>query len=126
MTDSVTKNLGIDLYVAANLGPDHIPYHLLCNTHVVEKFDATNLEVLSGIEEKLKLRERLESIEPVFRGKKAIALAAMNALLKLISHMIKVVILYLLQTGADPGQYGGRSVTFFFFENGFSLENFKT
>ena len=90
MTDSVTKNLSVENLVAAKLESDHIPYHLLCNAHVVEKFDATNLEVLSGIEEKLKLRERLESINPAlrpfFRGKKAIVLAGMNALLKLIAH----------------------------------------
>ena len=90
MTDSVTKNLEIGQLIASKLGSKHIPKALLCNAHVVEKFDATNLNVLADIERKLKLRERLEkinpSLRPFFRGKKAIVVAGMQALLKLITH----------------------------------------
>ena len=90
MTDSVTKNLEIGELVAEKLLSSHVPYHLLCKSHVVEKFDSTNLDVLSRIEKKLKLRERLENINPAlkpfFRGKSTVAVAGITAILKLISH----------------------------------------
>ena len=90
MTDSVTKNLNIGPLIASKLGSSHIPKALLCNAHVVEKFDDTNLNVLADVERKLKLRERLEkinpSLRPFFRGKKAIVVAGIQALLKLITH----------------------------------------
>ena len=79
MTDSVTKNLKVGELIASKLGSSHIPKALLCNAHVVEKFDDTNLSVLAKIERELKLREQLEKINPslrsFFRGKKAIAVA---------------------------------------------------
>ena len=90
MTDSVTKNLEVEKYVAEKLGSDHIPHHILCKAHVVEKFDETNLKVLSNIEVQLQLRQKLEclnpSLKPFFRGKKAIVLAGITALTKLITH----------------------------------------
>ena len=90
MTDSVSKNIGIGNLVAEKLSSTHIPHHLLCNAHVVEMFDSTNLQVLAGIEKQLKLRERLEKINPLlhpfFRGKAAIVVAGMYALLKLVAH----------------------------------------
>ena len=52
----------------------HIPYHLLCKAHAVEKFDETNLKVLSDIEIQLQLHERLECLnpflKPFFEGKR--------------------------------------------------------
>ena len=90
MTDSVTKNLQIGELVAEKLQSLHVPYHLLCKAHVVEKFDATNLEVLASVEKCLKLRERMESInyalKPFFRGKSAIVVAGIYVVLKLVSH----------------------------------------
>ena len=90
MTDSVTKNLKVGELIASKLGSSHIPKALLCNAHVVEKFDDTNLSVLAKIERELKLRERLEkinpSLRPFFRGKKAVAVAGIQALLKLVTH----------------------------------------
>ena len=64
MTDSVTNHLKVENYVAEKLGSHHIPHHLLCKAHVVEKFDETNLKVLSNIEILLQLRERLGCLNP--------------------------------------------------------------
>ena len=90
MTDSVTKNLDIEVLIAEKLDSTHIPKHLLCNAHVVEMFDKTNLKVLAEIEQKLNLRHRLETINPAlrpfFRGKDAVVLAGIDALLKLVTH----------------------------------------
>ena len=90
MTDSVSKNLNIGILIASKLGSKHTPNALLCNAHVVEKFDDTNLKVLASVERKLQLRERMEkinpSLRPFFRGKKAVVVAGMQALMKLITH----------------------------------------
>ena len=51
MTDSFSKNLKIEDLVAEKLGSKHIPYHLLCKSHVVDKLDASNLDVLAAFEE---------------------------------------------------------------------------
>ena len=90
MTDSVSKNLKIEDLVAEKLGSKHIPYHLLCKSHVVEKLDASNLNVLAAFKEKVKLQQHLEAInralKPFFRGKKAVVIAGIQAILKLISY----------------------------------------
>ena len=90
MTDSVTKNVEVENYVAEKLGSYHIPHHLLCKAHVVEKFDETNLKLLSNIEIQLQLRERLECLnpflKPFFQGKKAIVLVGITAITKLFTH----------------------------------------
>ena len=90
MTDSVTKNLEVEDCVAEKLGSHHRPHHLLCKAHVVEKFDETNLKLLSNFEIQLQLHERLEclnpSLKPFFRRKKAIVLAGITAITKLITH----------------------------------------
>ena len=62
MTDSVTKNLKVENYVAQKLGSHRVPHHLLCKAHVLEKFDETNLKVLSNITIQLQLCERLKLI----------------------------------------------------------------
>ena len=67
MTDSVSKNIGIGSLVANKLSSKHVPNHLLCNAHVVEKFDETDLQVFANVERNLKLRERLEKINPSLR-----------------------------------------------------------
>ena len=90
MTDLVSKNLKIEDLVAEKLGSKHIPYHLLCKSHVVEKLDASNLDVLAAFEERVKLRQCLEAINPAlkpfFRGKKAVVVADIQAILKLVSY----------------------------------------
>ena len=35
MTDSLTKNLGIEQTIATSLGSNHLPFHLLCKSHTV-------------------------------------------------------------------------------------------
>ena len=74
MTDYVTKNLKLKIVLQKSLGLIIIPHHLLCKAHVVEKFDETNLKVLSNIKIQLQLHERLEclnpSLKPFFEGKR--------------------------------------------------------
>ena len=90
MTDAVSKNLLIEDGVAEKLGTDYKPYHLLCKSHTVEKLDHCNLTVLADIEGKVKLRQKLKAINPslrmFFRGKKAVAVAGITAILKLVTH----------------------------------------
>ena len=90
MTDSVSKNLKIEDLVAEKLGSKHAPYHLLCKGHVVEKLDASNLDVLAASEERVKLRQHLEAINPAlklfFRGKKTVVVAGILAILMLVSY----------------------------------------
>ena len=43
MTDAVSKNLKVEIEVAAQLGSNHIPYHLLCKSHTCEKLDESNI-----------------------------------------------------------------------------------
>ena len=61
------------------LDSTHIPHHILCKSHTVEKFDRSNLLVRSKVEKEVRLREKLESISPAlkpfFRGKDAIVKA---------------------------------------------------
>ena len=90
MTDSVSKNLKIEDLVAEKLSSKHAPYHLLCKSHVVEKLDASNLDVLAASEERVKLRQHLEAINPAlkpfFRGKKTVVVAGIQAILMLVSY----------------------------------------
>ena len=84
-----SKNLKIEDLVAEKLGSKHIPYHLVCKSHVVEKLDTSNLDVLAAFEERVKLWQRLEAINPAlkpfFRGEKAVVVAGIQAILKLVS-----------------------------------------
>ena len=58
MTDSVSKNLGIEKEVTALLGSSlPPPNHLLCKSHPVEAFDRSNLSVLAVIENNLKIQD---------------------------------------------------------------------
>ena len=90
MTDSPTKNLGIEETIATSLGSNHIPLHLLCKSHTVEALDRSNLDVLSKVEKDVKQRETLEKINPrlksFFRGKTATVEAGIEAILKLVTH----------------------------------------
>ena len=68
----------------------HITYHILCNSHTLEKFDLSNLSVLSKLEKNVKLQDTLESInlslKPFFHGKKTVVEASIAALLKLVTY----------------------------------------
>ena len=89
MTDAVSKNLKIGERVAAKLGSNHIPYHLLCKLHTCERLDADNLTTLSIIEAKIRLRDLITKREPLLksflRQKKCAVEAALEALLKLVA-----------------------------------------
>ena len=76
MTDSVSKNLHIETQIAAALNSTHIPINLLCVSHTCEVFDRGNTDVLSEIEKKLCIREKLISHMPslkqfLYKGKSA-------------------------------------------------------
>ena len=66
---------------------------MLCKSHVVEKLDASNLYVLAAFEEKVKLWQHLEAtnpaLKPFFWGKKAVIVAGIQAILKLVSYRKK-------------------------------------
>ena len=89
MTDAASKNLQVEYLVAEMLGSEHIPIHLLCKSHTCEKLDETNIQTLCEIENKINLRKQFEKREPqlksYLRSSKAVVLAAINALLKLVA-----------------------------------------
>ena len=94
--DSVAKNLLIEKTVARSLNFTHEPFHILCKSHIVEKLDKFNLSVLNELEESMKLRNTLESVNPAlfrishpaqfFRGKAAVVEVEIYALLKLVTY----------------------------------------
>ena len=67
-----------------------ITYHALCKSHTKQKFDQSNLSVLSKLEKDVKLRDTLESfnllLKPCFHGKKTVVEAGIAALLKLVTY----------------------------------------
>ena len=89
MTDSVSKNLLIGEGVAEALNSIHVPYHILCKSHTCERMDQDNLFTLSQIEAKIGLRELLLKREPLLksflRSSKSVVVAALDAILKLVS-----------------------------------------
>ena len=89
MTDSPTKNLGINPEVAKKIGSDHIPLSLLCKAHTCERLDADNISSLLKIEAKIGLREMIAKREPLLnsflRKQKCVVVAALEALLKLVA-----------------------------------------
>ena len=90
MTDPMSKSLKIEDFVAVKLGSKRKLYHLLCKSHIVEKLDASNIDVLAAFEERLKLQQCLEAINPAlkpfFRRKKAVVVAGIQVILKLVSY----------------------------------------
>ena len=90
MTDSVHKNLKIEYGVAEVLESDHIPHHVLCKAHVCEKLDGACLNALIQVETELKypslIIRRQPQLKSFVRQTKCIALAAIKAMLKLVSH----------------------------------------
>lgn len=90
MSDSVTKNIGVPEIVAEKLGSDHKPIHILCKSHVCEKMDECCIDTLAQIERKLNLGDqfiaKIPRLKSFVRSNKSIAVTAMDALLKLVSH----------------------------------------
>ena len=90
MSDSVAKNLLIEKAVAKSLNSTHEPYHTLCKCHTMEKLDKSNLSVLNVLEQSMKLRNTLESVNPAlklfFKGNAAVVEAGIYELLKLVTY----------------------------------------
>ena len=90
MSDSIAKNLLLEKTVAKSLNSTHKPYHILCKSHTMEKLEKSNLSVLNELEQSMKLRNTLASINPAlktfFRGKAAVVEAGIYALLKLVTY----------------------------------------
>lgn len=53
VTDSTSHNFEVDEIVAAELGTEHIPVHLLCHTHPALMFNRKIVEVCSKIEKEI-------------------------------------------------------------------------
>ena len=89
MSDSVAKNL-IEKTVAKSLNFTHEPYHILCKSHAMEKLDKSSLSVLNDLEQSMKIRNLLESVNPAlkpfFRGKAAVVEAGIYALLIIVTY----------------------------------------
>ena len=90
MTDSATKNLEVEYAVAKSLESSHIPLHILCKSHVCEVLDKSCLEALIEVECTIKFAELVTKRQPQLksfvRQSKCVALAALKAMLSLVSH----------------------------------------
>ena len=90
MTDSVEKNLKIEDGIADALGSSYKPIHTLCKAHTVEALDRSNIAVLAKMENKIKLRQAFESLNPsvksFLRGEKSVAISAIKSVLNFVSH----------------------------------------
>ena len=84
LSESVAKSLLIDKTAAKSLNSTHEPYHILCKSHSVEN-------VLNELEQSMRLRNTLESVNPAlkqfFRGKAAIVEAGIYVLFKLVTYV---------------------------------------
>ena len=89
MTDAVSKNLKVEIEVAHRLNSNHIPIHILCKSHTCEKLDEACINALVHAEKKIDYAKLLIAYQPqlksFIRRKKCVALAALEALLKLVA-----------------------------------------
>ena len=87
---SVEEDPQIENGIAAALGSNHIPLHLLCKVHTVETLNISNINVLASLESYLKFREAPESInvcvKSFVRGKKSVVLYAIKSIDNFASH----------------------------------------
>ena len=90
MTDAVSKNLKVEYAVAEALGSSHIPIHLLCKSHTCEVLDKSCLEALIEVECIIKFADlvtkRQLQLKSFVRQSRCVALAALKAMLSLVSH----------------------------------------
>ena len=88
MTDSVEENPQIENGIAAALGPNHIPQHLLSKAHTIEAMDISNINVLASLESSLKFREESFNacVKSFARGEKAVVLYAIKSTDTFASH----------------------------------------
>ena len=68
LTDAASRNLKIEGMIVTSLESDHEPVHLLCKSYSVEKLDASNLNVLSQVENSINQRHKLEDITPPLKS----------------------------------------------------------
>ena len=64
----------------------HITYRILCKSNKVEKFDKSNLSVLSKLEKDVKLWDTLESINPSLKPFFHLKKTVVEAVLKLVTY----------------------------------------
>lgn len=94
MTDAAAKNLEIEKEISRRLNSDHVPIHLLCNTHVCECFDKSCLICLNKMEgiKELNMKEiilcRLPDLKSFLHGKSVVQ-AAIEAFIKITEHSAK-------------------------------------
>ena len=78
MSDSVAKNFLIEKTIAKSLNSTHGPYHIRLKSHTMGRLDKSNLFVLNGLEQSMKLKNTLESVNPAlkpfFKGNAAVRL----------------------------------------------------
>ena len=90
MTDAVTKNLHVENLVAEALNSAHKPHHVLCKSHTCEKLDEACINALIDVERDTNYSQliikRQPQLKSFVRQSKCIALAAVKAMLKLVSH----------------------------------------
>ena len=90
MSDSVAKNFLIEKAVAKSLNCSHESYYILCKSYAVKKLDTSNLSILNELEQSMKLRNTLESVNPAlkpfFWGKAAVLEAGIYTLLKIVTY----------------------------------------
>lgn len=88
MTDSVSKNMGIEKMTAELIESDHVPLHLICQSHFTENADRSISKALSEIEESLNLKEHILEKSPElssFISSTPVTLACLNAVSSLIN-----------------------------------------
>ena len=90
MSDSVCKNLKIEVGVVETLELDYKPIHHLCKSHLLKAFDWSTLKVLANVENQLNFRKKLETINSAVRsflcGEKSVPVCGMKSILNPISH----------------------------------------
>ena len=89
MSHSVTKNLQVEEHVATKHNSEHIPKHILCNSHTCEKLDGSCINALVQIESEVKIAELIIKRQPrlksFVRQSKCLVMCAITALMKLVS-----------------------------------------
>ena len=90
MTDAVVKNLKVEDEVSKIFESNHIPYHVLCNSHTCGEIDEACLHALISVEAEINyptlIIKRQPQLKSFVRQTKCIALAAIKAMLKLVAH----------------------------------------
>ena len=99
MMDAVRKNLKIEDGVAEALQSRHDPQQILRKSHTCERLDTDKLTTLSQLEAKVGLSEAFlegeAQLKLFLQSKKSVVEAALEAVLKLVTHKGDGKIIYL-------------------------------